>query len=155
MLTFLLADALPAKPSLGPDMMQYLGVCVGLILLIVAGGWAFKRLFSRTLSARAARRSLQVIDMLPLGGRQKLAVVRCYERTFVIGLGDKELCLVAELDGQATPELAATSVEPLASEADQSAFQRLLRSAVPRAPRKVAPPGRAAKQALSPEGVLG
>lgn len=156
MFTLLLLDVSPLKPAQGPDMTQYLAVCAGLIGLVVFGGWAFKRLFARSLSSRASRRSLQVLDLLPLGGRQKLAVVRCYDRTFVVGLGDKELCLVAELDAQATPELAAASVEPLASAADQNAFQRLLQGARPRAPRGANPaPRRAAESALAPEGVLG
>ncbi len=137
-------------------MTQYLVVCVGLIALIVLGGLGFKRLFARSLSARAARRSLQIVDMLPLGGKQKLAVVRCYERTFVVGLGDKELCLITELDMQSTPELAASSVEPLPSRADQNAFQRLLRNARPKPPRAATlTPQRAPESALSPEGVLG
>ncbi len=137
-------------------MTQYLVVCVGLIALVVLGGFGFKRLFARSLSARAARRSLQIVDMLPLGGKQKLAVVRCYERTFVVGLGDKEVCLITELDMQSTPELVASSVEPLPSPADQNAFQRLLRNARPRPPRGATPtPQRAPESTLSPEGVLG
>jgi len=132
----------------GPDMTQYFAVCVGLIALIVVGGYAFKRLFARALTSRAARRSLQIIDVLPLGGKQRLAVVRCYERTFVVGLGDKEMCLVSELDAQATPELAGAGNEPLPAPADRSAFQRLLHAARPKAPRRAAQP-------FAREGVLG
>ncbi|MEO6708109.1 MAG: flagellar biosynthetic protein FliO [Planctomycetota bacterium] len=146
MLTLALLEG-PAAAKTGPDMTQYFGVCVGLILLVVLGGYAFKRLFAHTLSTRAARRSLQIVDVLPLGGKQRLAVVRCYERTFVVGLGDKEMCLVTELDAQSTPELVASSVEPLPTPADQSAFQRLLRAARPRPPRKAV--------TLAEDGVLG
>jgi flagellar biogenesis protein FliO len=137
-----------APVNTGPDMTQYFAVCIGLITLIVFGGFAFKRLFAHTLTKRAARRSLQIVDVLPLGGKQRLAVVRCYDRTFIVGLGDKEMCLVSELDLQATPELASASIDPLPTPADQSAFQRLLRAARPRPPRPAAP-------ALSREGVLG
>ncbi len=156
MITLLLVDAPALKPAPGLDMTQYFVVCVGLIALVVLGGWGFKRLFARTLSARAARRSLQIVDMLPLGGKQKLAVVRCYERTFVVGLGDKEMCLISELDAQSTPELVSASVEPLPTPADQGAFQRLLRNARPRPPRSaIVTPQRAPESTLSPEGVLG
>ena len=155
MLTLALQGTTVAK-SVGPDMTQYFGVCVGLIALVVIGGYAFKRLFARSLSMRAARRALQIVDVLPLGGTQRLAVVRCYERTFVIGLGDKEICLVSELDAQSTPELAAASIEPLAMPADQSTFQRLLRAARPRAPRGgVAAQADRSKATLAREGVLG
>ena len=154
MLTLALLDKVAAK-NVGPDMTQYFMVCVGLIALVVLGGYAFKRVFARSLSARAARRSLQIVDVLPLGGKQRLAVVRCYERTFVVGLGDKEMCLVTELDAQSTPELVALSIEPLPTEADQSTFQRLLRAARPRAPRKMTAPQPSGAPALSREGVLG
>ena len=128
----------------GPDLTRYLAVCVGLIGLVALAAFAFKRLFARSLAARAARRSLQVVDLLPLGGKQRVAVVRCYDRTFFVGLGDKELCLLAELDAQAVAEPAAR--EPLPTPADQTAFQRMLELARPKAPR-AAP--------LAREGVLG
>ena len=71
--------------------------------------------------AKAAKRSLQVIDVLPLGSRQRLAVVRCYDRTFLLGLGERELSLITELDAVIAPERQA-----LPGAADRSAFARLL-----------------------------
>ena len=139
----------------GPNMTQYFGVCVALIVLIVLGGIGFKRVFARSLSARAAKRSLQIVDVLPLGGKQRLAVVRCYERTFIVGLGDKELCLVAELDAQAMPELAAKASGSLPFDADQSAFQRLLHMARPRPPAKSAAAESRPESALGAGGLLG
>lgn len=154
MLQFALLETSARAGIAGPDLTQYIAVCAGLIALIVIGGMAFKRLFAGTLSARAARRSLQIVDVLPLGGKQRLAVVRCYDRSFIVGLGDKELCLVAELDAQATTEVGLDAVHPLPLPADQSAFQRLLRAARPRPPgRGVA--DREAARGLAPEGVLG
>jgi flagellar biogenesis protein FliO len=47
---------------------------------------------------------MQVVDVLPLGGKQRLMVVRCYDRTFLIGLGERETSLVAELDSAAQVE---------------------------------------------------
>ena len=70
----------------GPDLTRYFLVCGGLLLLAALLGFGFRRVVGRTLSARAAQRSLQVIDVLPLGGKQKLAVVRCYDRSFLLGL---------------------------------------------------------------------
>ena len=61
MATLLLLDQLTAKPNAGTDMTQYLAVCVGLIALVLCCGWGFKRLFARSLAARAAKRSLQVL----------------------------------------------------------------------------------------------
>ena len=42
-----------------------------------------------------------MVDILPLGGKRQLAVVRCYDRTFALGLGEKDVSLVAELDHEA------------------------------------------------------
>ncbi len=94
-----LADA----GSTGPDLTGYLLVCVGLIGGIAALAYGFRRLFGTALRERSAQRSLAVIDMLPLGGRRKVAVVRCYDRTFALGLGDKEVHLIAELDLEDAP----------------------------------------------------
>ena len=54
-----------------------------------------------SVRGRAAKRALRVVDVLPLGGKKRLAVVRVYDRTFVLGLGDKEVSVVSELDAEA------------------------------------------------------
>ncbi len=82
----------------GPDFTRYLLVCGSLVVAIVLLGLGFRRWIGARVSARAAQRSLRVIDVLPLGPKQRLAVVRCYDRTFLLGLGDREVSLVTELD---------------------------------------------------------
>jgi flagellar biogenesis protein FliO len=98
--------------SQGPDLLRYVLVCGFLILLIVALGWGFKRLSAGSLRGRAGRRALQTLDVLPLGGRAKVAVVRCYDKSYLIGIGDKEIRLLDALDAAETetdeaPELSA------------------------------------------------
>ena len=98
----------------GPDLMRYLLVCGFLILLIVALGWAFRRFVAGNVRGRVSRRALSTLDVLPLGGRQTLAVVRCYDRTFLVGVGDKEVRLLSEIEQEVTetdeaPELTAMS----------------------------------------------
>ena len=88
------ADVLPA----GPDLTRYALVCGGLLALVLLAAYGFRRGFARTLAARAARRSLRVVDVLPLGGSKRLVVVHCYDRVFLVGQGEKELCSIAELD---------------------------------------------------------
>jgi flagellar biosynthetic protein FliO len=85
--------------SSGPDLTRYFIVCGVLLGAITLLAWGFKKLIAGNLSARAARRNLQILDVLPMGGKQKLAVVRCYDRAFLIGLGDKEISPISELDG--------------------------------------------------------
>ena len=132
----------------GPDLTRYFAVCGALLLGVLGLAWAFRRVVGRSLKQRAAKRSLQVMDVLPMGGKQKLAVVRCYDRTFLMGLGEKELSLVAELDPVIAPE-----EEPTPLEGDRQAFASVLERAPAQAPRRSAAPRRAA--GLSREGVLG
>jgi len=137
----ILAPALLEGASVaGPDWGRYWGVCA--LLLLATGGiaWAFRRAIGKAWKTRAAQRSLQVLDVLPLGGRRRLSVVRCYDRTFVLGLGDKEISLVAELDPVIGQE--ATAAQP---EADPD-FARFIETArarletrIPRARKRTGP----------------
>jgi hypothetical protein len=56
--------------------------------------------------------------------------VRCYDRTFLIGLGEKELASIAELDAVIAP-----AREPAPSRADLHSFSQVLdRLRAPRRP---------------------
>ena len=88
-----------AGANTGPDLTRYFAVCGVLLGAIGLLAWAFRKLIAGNLSLRAAKRNLQILDVLPMGGKQKLAVVRCYDRAFLIGLGDKEISSISELDG--------------------------------------------------------
>lgn len=111
---FLLATP-PSSPASagGPDMTRYLLVCALLLGLIALAAWLFRRFIGSSVRAKAAKRSLQIVDLLPLGGKQRLCVVRCYDRTFALGLGDKEVALIAELDAVIEP--AARPRKPFAA----------------------------------------
>lgn len=94
-----------------PDMTGYALVCCGLIVAVLLLALAFKRLVGDSVKSRAAKRSLHVVDVLPLGGKRQLAVVNCYDRTFVLGLGEKDVRMVAELEGAGLNEHAAPPLE--------------------------------------------
>jgi len=116
----------------GPDLTRYFIVCATLLVVTAAVAWGFRRLFSGNLRHRAGQRSLHVMDVLPLGGKRRIAVVRCYDRTFVLGLGDHEISPIAELD----PVIGPTSTPP-PTKADQAAFVEALervRAAMPAKP---------------------
>ena len=121
-----LADPQVLGGTSGPDLTRYLLVCAALLLGVVLLALGLRRLAGKSLAARAARRSLQVMDVLPLGGRSRLAVVRCYDRTFLLGMGEREVSLVAELDPVIEPDGA-----PLPAEADRRAFASLLEGVQP------------------------
>ncbi|MFT7670785.1 MAG: flagellar biogenesis protein FliO [Planctomycetota bacterium] len=106
----------------GPDLTRYFTVC-GVLILVTAGvAWGLRRLISGNLKTRAAQRSLHIIDVLGLGGKRKLAVVRCYDRTFVVGIGEREVSAIAELD----PTVGDDVPQPMPQKSDQAAFTRAL-----------------------------
>jgi len=157
-LTFALFPALLALPSAaleqaptqlggthGPDMTRYLIVCALLLLAIAGLGFGFRKLIRRTVAARASQRSLAIVDVLPMGGKHKLAVVRCYDRTFLLGLGEREIGLISELDAAIEPARAAAP-----SPADAHAFADVLARV-----RKVAARSREGSRMPNEEGVLG
>lgn len=149
-----------AEPSFGggdgPDLTRYLTVCVVLLLGIAGTAFLFRRLVLGTLKAKAAGRSLQVLDVLPLGNKQRLCVVRCYDRTFALGLADHAVSLVAELD----PVVGEGAPSATPSRADALAFAETLKTVAPRTPpdrrgaRRETTARPAAAPALADEGVL-
>lgn len=100
---FALVLAPEASPAAGPDLTRYLVVC-GLVIAGLMGlAWVFRRFVAGHMRVRAAQRSLQVLDVLPLSGKHKLLVVRCHDRSFLLGLGEKEVRAIAELDAPGFP----------------------------------------------------
>jgi flagellar biogenesis protein FliO len=80
------------------QLMRYWIVVGALLGALFLASFLIKRLGLRHKLMRSVRRSFEVLDVLPVGKSQRLCVVRCYDRTFLIGVGDRELCSVAELD---------------------------------------------------------
>jgi flagellar biosynthetic protein FliO len=129
-----IAFVLVPEAASGPDLTRYLVVCAGCIAALLALAWAFRRYVASHLARRAKLRSLQVVDVLPLGGKQKLVVVRCYERSFLLGLGEKEVRAIAELDGPVgRPDVAPSDGGARASFAEALEGELVVRP-VPRAP---------------------
>lgn len=134
----------------GVDLSRYVLVCVALGVLLALGLWLLRRGVAGTLRRRAARRSLGVLDVLPLGRNKRLVVVRCYDRSFLIGVGEKELSCMAELE-RAEPE-GPSEVPAAVSGAPREDFAAALaREVVPAPPKD---PAEVARQLLR-GGLLG
>ncbi|MFT5200137.1 MAG: flagellar biogenesis protein FliO [Planctomycetota bacterium] len=95
--TLALIQDLP-KPQ-GPDLTRYFAVLGGVAVILVLSAIGIRRLVSKGgLGLKGSRRSLEIVDVLPMGSRRQVAVVRCYDRTFALGMGEKTVSLLAELD---------------------------------------------------------
>ncbi len=127
--TAALTTVLEAEPNRfggtdSPDFTQYGILIMSLLAAVAFLAWAFKRFLGGSLLRKADERALQVRDVLPLGGKQKLCVVRCYDRSFFLGVSDRQVDLIAELDAGAIGERE----EPMPLEAKhKDAFLRALK----------------------------
>lgn len=111
------ATAAPAADGLQSSLTQA-GIAVALLIGVIGlCGYGFKKLMQRTLVSRAERRSLTLVDVLPLGGKQKICVLRCYDRTFLVGVGEGDVSTLAELDSEIGRKEAPLAVEPDQKEA--------------------------------------
>lgn len=131
----------------GPNITWYLITCAVVIGAIFGVGWLLRRLCSGSLRNRAAKRALQILDVLPLGGKQRLVVVRCYDRSFLLGVGEKEVSAITELDADETltpPGEETEQIKAVHPVANLDAFEDLLGETVkPVAPKVTTPPTRA------------
>lgn len=123
-----------------PDLFRYalsLTVVIGLLICALYGIRSWTRNAGR--SGRAGR-TLEILEALPMGGSKRVCVLRCGERRFLVGLGDKELCALGELgavEADATPvasaDLKTAELTPLAPEMKDSGDGGRFRGLVQRA----------------------
>lgn len=122
LLTFALITELAGPPGReGPDLTRYVLMCALLLGILGVLAWGMRSLVTGSVKARAGKRSLQIIDVLPLGGKQRVCVVRCYDRTFALGVGDKEVGLISEID----TAVSMPRVEAAPKTSFQDVFARL------------------------------
>lgn len=108
---------LPESLATGPDLSRYFTVVGLMVVTLLAVGYGIKRLASTSGRLGRNRKGMAMVDMLPLGGRRQLVIVRCYDRTFALGLGEKEVRFIAELDAVTAPQpvdAEARSASPMA-----------------------------------------
>lgn len=116
------ASATRPLAGAGPDLGWMATVVAIVLVCIVGAAFGVRKVVGGAWRVRAARRALRVVDVLPLGGRRQVVVVRCYDRTFALGLGEKEVSLVAELDTEFVAAESRAAVEaPVAASAKVAA----------------------------------
>jgi len=169
-----LAEAQPAAPTAAPAPPRLAGVpapaappavrtpashrvadarstrkeLLALALLLAAAGaaWLLARQRRGQGGRAAALRGLEVIQTLRLGGRFQVALVRAPGRLLVLGLSDKGVTLLTELDEDALPALAAEHAAASSGEA-QGAGASFAGALFPPGPPPDAAPGALARRA--------
>jgi flagellar biogenesis protein FliO len=138
------------------DLTRYLLVCGGLIALTLGLAWGLRRLFSGALQRRAGQRSLQLLELLPLGGKRQLGVVRCQDRSFLIGLGEREVHPIAELTSPGDPSPASRPANRNGPQARAAELFTLALERASQAGHNGEPPLRGSRQAswAAREGLL-
>jgi flagellar biogenesis protein FliO len=147
----------------GPDLTRYMLISAGMILAVGALGWVLQRKVAGSVRLRAAKRSLRIVDVLPMGGKKRVAVVRVYDRTFVLGVGEKEISVVSELEPGAvdrdelTPKAAAPVLSGLgrAFEAIRARVGEGTPRPQPRNAARLQQPSRAARTPAGPSAAGG
>jgi flagellar biosynthetic protein FliO len=79
---------------------------------LCAGAWWFTRIASRKGLARTRGSHLEVIERVPLDGRQTLYLVRVAGKVLLLGGGDAGLTTLATLDADALAESAREGTTP-------------------------------------------
>ena len=117
--------------------LVFLLIC-GLIYLTYFG---LKRYMNWHETSAGKRRSVGVIDTIPLGGKRFGTVTRVYDRILVLGVGDETITLLTELSGEDPSPPVAT---PAAKTRNADHFLNLI-SALTRRKREERPSQTAAR----------
>ena len=85
------------------DIVQYLlsfALVIGLLLALL---YALKQWQRAHPFVKGAQQRLQIVEALSVGPRQKIAIVRCDQQEFVIGLSPQGLQAIGSLRSSSEP----------------------------------------------------
>jgi len=87
-----------ALPEVGAGAARVVLVMAGLIAAVIGGFLVFGRLSRRGLRTMAGSRPLRVMDRVALGPKKYACVLNACGRHLLIGIGEREITLLMELD---------------------------------------------------------
>ena len=95
-------EAAAERPGAGALVVRTLGALLLIVGLIVAAGWALRRIGGGRFGAKIeGAPQLSVLTSVALGDRRSLAVVRFQGRTLLVGSTQQGITLLAEDDTDA------------------------------------------------------
>lgn len=82
---------------------------IGVIALIPVTLWILKRL----QTARAGiHQNLELISQMPVGQRERVAIIRVNDRHLAVGITSQQITLLADLDSTSSPTLSRSGSAP-------------------------------------------
>lgn len=96
------------------DLLTTLGSLVFVIVIILGLAWLLKRM---QIPAMGAQQGLSVIRQVPVGTKERIAVVKAGEEQFLVGITPHSINLISKLDKQI--EDAPDTSKPFASQLSQ------------------------------------
>lgn len=111
-------------------LTSLLGMLVVIVLVLVLAWWAtkqFARHAPQGFGNRTARDGFGVLAQLPLGQGQRIVVVECAERYFLLGVTEQSISTLAELSDE-DAQRWKHSAESAAAEQGAAPFAALLQN---------------------------
>lgn len=102
------------------DLFTTLGSLVFVVLLIFAFAWLLKRM---RLPALGSQSGLSIIRQIPVGTKERIAIIKVGEEQFLVGITPQSINLISRLD---TP----IEEDPVASNQFASQFSQILKKNV-------------------------
>lgn len=99
------AASAPASGALGAGLWSSLLVTMLALAFVLALAWLFLRLLKRATALRSidGRMPPQVVQAVPLGGRERLVVVRDGAHEYVLGVTAASVSLIDKREAGSTP----------------------------------------------------
>lgn len=105
----------------GADLFRFVGSFAIVIALMGLLLWALRRLQTK-MHAQNSGRKLQVLEILSVGTRQKVALVRVGDREILIGISPTQICaLTGEMASNSSPTQSLAAPELKKTEASNVA----------------------------------
>jgi flagellar biosynthetic protein FliO len=115
-------EAPASDPSLTAAVVKMVSALAVVIAVVYAALYALRKLMGRKNGARGGRGSLELLETTYVGQRQSISLVRVGERSVLVGVTERQISTLTELDADETAALAREIPTP----ATEDSFSRAL-----------------------------
>ena len=95
---------------------------IGVISLIPVTLWILKRLQT---ARTGIHKNLELISQMPVGQRERVAIIRFNDRHLAVGITSQQITLLADLDSTSSPSLSRSTGAPMGREGNLAFSQAI------------------------------